>query len=130
MLKPWRKKQWCIPEVSAEFVASMEDVLEVYAEPYDPTRPKVNFDETNKPLLKDTRPPLPARFRPCRQRFPVRGLIPTIRHASALPTPFAISAAYRSRLAVCGATPGTPLPAIATLPRTHECCDDHQNPPR
>jgi hypothetical protein len=27
----------------------MEDVLEVYAEPYDPRRPKVNVDETNKP---------------------------------------------------------------------------------
>ena len=46
------KKQWCIPEVGAEFVAAMEDVLEVYAEPYDPTRPKVNFDETTKQLIK------------------------------------------------------------------------------
>jgi hypothetical protein len=38
----------------------MEDVLEVSAEPYDPTRPKVNFDETNKQLLQETRLPLPA----------------------------------------------------------------------
>ena len=38
----------------------MEDVLEVYAEPYDPTRPKVNFDETTKQLIKETRQPLPA----------------------------------------------------------------------
>ena len=38
----------------------MEDVLEVYAEPYDPKRPKVNFDETSKPLIKETRQPLPA----------------------------------------------------------------------
>jgi DDE superfamily endonuclease len=38
----------------------MEDVLEVYAEPYDPRRPKVNFDETSKQLIKETRPPLPA----------------------------------------------------------------------
>ena len=38
----------------------MEDVLEVYAEPYDPQRPKVNFDETNKQLIKETRLPLPA----------------------------------------------------------------------
>ena len=35
----------------------MEDVLEVYAEPYDPRRPKVNCDETNKPLIKETRHP-------------------------------------------------------------------------
>lgn len=38
----------------------MEDVLEVDAEPYDPTRPKVNFDETNKQLIKETREPRPA----------------------------------------------------------------------
>ena len=38
----------------------MEDVLDVYAEPYDPTRPKVNFDETSKQRLKETRQPLPA----------------------------------------------------------------------
>ena len=38
----------------------MEDVLEVYAEPYDPTRPKVNFDETTKQRMKETRLPLPA----------------------------------------------------------------------
>src|SRR5207253_6447149 len=25
-LKPWQKKQWCIPEVSSAFVARMEDV--------------------------------------------------------------------------------------------------------
>jgi len=46
--------------VSTEFVAAMEDVLEVYAEPYDPNRPKVNFDETSKQLIKETRQPLPA----------------------------------------------------------------------
>jgi hypothetical protein len=38
----------------------MEDVLEVYATPYDPKRPKVNFDETSKHLIKETRHPLPA----------------------------------------------------------------------
>jgi hypothetical protein len=39
----------------------MEDVLAVYAEPYDATRPKVHFDETSTHLMKETRPPLPAR---------------------------------------------------------------------
>jgi hypothetical protein len=38
----------------------MEDVLDVYAEPDDPTRPQVNFDETNKQLIQETRQPLPA----------------------------------------------------------------------
>ncbi len=38
----------------------MEDVLELYAEPYDAKRPKVNFDETSKQLIKETRTRLPA----------------------------------------------------------------------
>ena len=37
----------------------MEDVLDVYARPYDPKRPVVYMDETNKQLLADTREPLP-----------------------------------------------------------------------
>lgn len=38
----------------------MEDVLELYAEPYDAKRPKVNFDETSKQLIQETRQRLPA----------------------------------------------------------------------
>jgi DDE superfamily endonuclease len=37
----------------------MEEVLDLYAEPYDPQRPKVNFDETSNQLLADIRTPLP-----------------------------------------------------------------------
>lgn len=59
MLKPWLKEQWCLPSVNAEFVAGMEEVLDLYAEPYDPRRPKVNFDEASKQLIKETREPLP-----------------------------------------------------------------------
>jgi hypothetical protein len=47
--------------VSAEFVERMEDILDLYAEPYDPARPVVCFDETNKQLIKETRRRLPAR---------------------------------------------------------------------
>jgi hypothetical protein len=46
--------------VSAAFVAAMEDVLDLYAAPYDPQRPTVCFDETSKQLIAETRPPLPA----------------------------------------------------------------------
>jgi hypothetical protein len=38
----------------------MEETLDLYATPYDPERPKVNFDESNKQLIKETRTPLPA----------------------------------------------------------------------
>jgi transposase len=38
----------------------MEDVLDLYAEPYNPQRPTVTFDETSKQLIGETRQPLPA----------------------------------------------------------------------
>jgi hypothetical protein len=61
-LKPWRKDEWCIPgEVSAEFVACMEDVLDLYEMPYDPEYPLVCFDETSKQLIMEKRKPLPAK---------------------------------------------------------------------
>jgi len=47
--------------VNAEFVAAMEDVLDLYEEPYDPTRPQVNFDETSKQWIAETRVPLPPK---------------------------------------------------------------------
>jgi hypothetical protein len=46
--------------VSAAFVAAMEDVLAVDADPYDPKRPTVNFDETSRQLLAEVQSPLPA----------------------------------------------------------------------
>ena len=39
----------------------MEDVLDLYAEPYDPQRPVVCFGETSTQLLAETRAPLPAK---------------------------------------------------------------------
>ena len=61
------------PRVSADFVAHMEDVLDLYAEPYDPQRPVVCFDETSTQLLADTREPVPAGpGRPKRQDYEYR----------------------------------------------------------
>jgi hypothetical protein len=52
---------WVIPpEANAEFVASMEEVLETYAQPYDPRFPVLNMDEQPVQLLKETRVPIPA----------------------------------------------------------------------
>ena len=50
-------KEWCIPKADADFVAKMEDVLEVYQRPYDPLRPVVCIDETNKQLIEEIRIP-------------------------------------------------------------------------
>jgi transposase len=59
-LKPWRKDMWCIPKVDGEYVARMEDVLDLYAEPPDPKRPVVCFDESPVQLIGETRQPIPA----------------------------------------------------------------------
>ena len=51
----------------------MEDVLELYAEPYDPRRPVVCFDETSTQLLSEPRPAVPAKpGQPRRQDYEYR----------------------------------------------------------
>jgi transposase len=60
-LKPWRKDMWCIPQVDAEYVARMEDVLDLYAEPPDPKRPVVCFDESPTQLIGEVRQPISAK---------------------------------------------------------------------
>ena len=49
--KPHLKRCWCIPpQQNSDFVAKMEDVLAVYARPYDEKRPQVCMDEKGKAL--------------------------------------------------------------------------------
>jgi hypothetical protein len=50
---------WCIPKLNDEFKERMEDLLDLYAEPYDPRKPVICLDEKSKQLLADTRSPLP-----------------------------------------------------------------------
>jgi len=59
-LKPWRKDMWCIPQVDGEYVARMEDVLDLYAEQPDSKRPVVCFDESPTQLIGEVRQPIPA----------------------------------------------------------------------
>ncbi len=52
---------WVIPpEADGEFVAHMEEVLEVYERPYNPAFPVLCMDEQPVQLLKETRSPIPA----------------------------------------------------------------------
>jgi len=52
---------WVIPpDANAEFVACMEDVLEIYARPYDAAFPVVCMDEQPVQLTKETRQPISA----------------------------------------------------------------------
>jgi hypothetical protein len=48
------------PKENAAFVASMEDVIEVYHRPRDAAKPLVCLDETSKQLVAETRAPLPV----------------------------------------------------------------------
>lgn len=66
-LKPWLKKMWCIPAVGPEFIARMEDVLDLYSEKPDMRFPVVCFDETPRQLIGESRVPvLPKPGRPAR----------------------------------------------------------------
>lgn len=59
-LKPWRRDMWCIPQVDGNYVARMEDVLDLYAETPDPGHPVVCFDESPTQLIGEVRQPIPA----------------------------------------------------------------------
>jgi len=59
-LKPWREKMWCVPKIDGEYVARMEDVLDLYAELPDPARPLVCLDESPVQLIGEVREPIAA----------------------------------------------------------------------
>jgi hypothetical protein len=52
---------WCIPQVDGEYVARMEDVLDLYAEAPDPKRPVVCFDESPTRFIGEVRQPIPTK---------------------------------------------------------------------
>ena len=58
-IKPWRRKMGCVPEINGEYVARMEDVLDLYAEAPEPKRPVVCFDESPTQLIGEVRQPIP-----------------------------------------------------------------------
>jgi transposase len=51
---------WCVPELDDEYIAKMEDVLDLYERPYDPLEPVVCLDERPVQLRDDKRPRRPA----------------------------------------------------------------------
>lgn len=48
---------WCIGKLDASYIARMEHILDLYAEPSDPARPVVNFDEAGKQLVDHVNQP-------------------------------------------------------------------------
>ena len=53
---------WVIPTLTPEFIERMEDVLDLYARPYDPREPVLCFDEKSKELRKDAMPAILGRI--------------------------------------------------------------------
>ena len=47
---------WCVADLDEEYIAKMEDVLEVYERPYDPEQPVLCVDEEPVTLHADVRP--------------------------------------------------------------------------
>lgn len=61
-IRPHMSKYWCIPpQEDAEFVANMEDILDIYQCPYDPKFPVWCMDEKPYQLLGECREPIPMR---------------------------------------------------------------------
>lgn len=60
VLKPWREAMWCVPHIDHEYVARMEDVLDLYAEAPDPSYPVVCLDESPLQLIGEVRAAIPA----------------------------------------------------------------------
>lgn len=59
-LKPHRSRYWVIPpEANADFVACMEDVLDVYQLAYNAAVPVICMDELSKQLIDEITVPLP-----------------------------------------------------------------------
>ena len=61
-LRPHLSEYWCIPPAEdAEFVANMEDILDVYQQPYDSDYPLWCMDEKPYQILDECRNPLPMK---------------------------------------------------------------------
>ena len=72
-LKPWQRKMWCVPAIDAQYVARMEDVLDLYTTPPAADTAVVCVDETPRQLIEEVRPPTPpAPGRSARQDYEYR----------------------------------------------------------
>ena len=52
---------WCVAKLDEEYIARMEDVLELYERPLSGSEPVVCIDEKPVVLHEDTRTPIPMR---------------------------------------------------------------------
>lgn len=58
-LKPWQEKQWCLGRTGdGNDAYHLEEVLDIYVQPYNPSRPQVCIDEGSVQFTTDLTPPL------------------------------------------------------------------------
>ena len=60
-LKPWQHKMWCVGQIDEEYTERMEDILDLYEEPYSKQKPMVCIDEKPVTLQSDKREPIKAK---------------------------------------------------------------------
>src|ERR687888_24139 len=60
-LNPGLIKRGCLGKITGDFIWHMEDILDLYEQPYDPCRPTVCFDERPCQLIDEVLVPLPMK---------------------------------------------------------------------
>ena len=60
-LEPWLRKRWCIGRITGEYLAQMEDILDLYEEACDPRYPCLCMDERPCQLIDDVLAPIPMK---------------------------------------------------------------------
>jgi hypothetical protein len=60
-MKPWQRRHWCLGQITSEFLWRMEDVLDLYEQPYDERWPVVCLDERPCQLLGEGLAPIPMK---------------------------------------------------------------------
>lgn len=60
-LKPWQHKMWCVGEINEQYIERMENILDLYEEPYNPKKPLVCIDEKPVSMTEDVQDSIPMK---------------------------------------------------------------------
>jgi hypothetical protein len=56
---------WCVPNINDEYIERLEDVLDLYALPYNKDEPVIGVDEKTLQLLEQLHAPIPMNLHHC-----------------------------------------------------------------
>jgi DDE superfamily endonuclease len=60
-LTPWLVQRWCIGKITGDYIWHMADILSLYEEPYERSRPVICFDERPCQLIGTVLAPMPMK---------------------------------------------------------------------